>query len=212
MPGYRDSRRQPTPHPTYQFLSGALLQSRPKPSIQYQPIHRLLPCPLPPPFPASTSLSSKLSPSPTSSPTPSFSTPSASASLAITFSNWLHNASTELNSLPTAITPSSDRLSLFMLARTCSKLYGEGLVWILDGGRMGEKRGGDKYNSDFLEKGCALGFEVGLSLRRTIRWRCHFSYLLLETCRVILGILGWIEWERVLTLTLARWGVVQATK
>jgi hypothetical protein len=51
------------------------------------------------PFPSCISVSSPLCPSsPSSVCCPS---PSASGSFAITFSNWLHSASTELNSLPT---------------------------------------------------------------------------------------------------------------
>lgn len=41
----------------------------------------------------------------------------------ITASNCDQSASTEPNSLPTAMTPSRERLSLLMFARTCSRLY-----------------------------------------------------------------------------------------
>lgn len=59
------------------------------------------------------------------SPSPSLPSPSilpSSGSLAMTFSNCDHRASTEENSFPTVITASSDLFSLFMFARTCSKL------------------------------------------------------------------------------------------
>ncbi len=47
---------------------------------------------------------------------------SSAVSLAMTPSNCDHRASTDENSFPTATTASSDRFSLLMLARTCSKL------------------------------------------------------------------------------------------
>lgn len=136
-------------------------------------------------LPSSPLSSSSLSlpPSPSLFPS-SFGT----ASCPITFSNWLHSASTDPNSFPTAMTPSSERLSLLMFARTCSRLWGA-LAWCLVGaGHWGGRDARRRFRRGGPRAGprsrCARRARWLRRLRRGVWW---MSTLFVESLEAGLG-------------------------